>query len=701
MTEYDFRTLSPTDFEYLVGDLLNADLGLRLHSYPEGRDQGIDLRQVTDGHTTIVQCKHYLKSSPTTFRTAVRKEAGKPALRVADRYIFATSQDLSAQREDEVADILGIPHGDVWGPRALNDALGRHPDVERRHFKLWLSSIAALEAVLHAGRWHRTDALLQQAADRARYWVSTPAYEAVRAILDAEGICLITGVPGAGKTFLATMVALAAARENWQVIDVSNGIEDAWAAVHPTDPQLFYCDDFLGQATLELTAPAAPSLVKFVSYVRRRRDRMRLVLTSREQVLRQAAAAISDPLRQLTDDPARYTISLPTYDEEVRTQILLNHVHFSDLPDDERERLAIDNRVPAIARHPAYNPRIIEWVTTTRSLAAATADHLLDEILRALDDPSLVWSVSFDALTPLAQDVLLALATHPARPVPLAELRRSAAPAPVAARDWSAAIAVLEPTWIRQTDDEERSFAFANPGCRDFLLGRLDDPDLAEEWVPRLRTLRQLLAVTRSAGLLAADRGAQSSAAATRPQLAHALLHRRADLAGLVERGVGAEPSTPIGTWRDAAALLTVYGTAETSARFVESVTALLAEPGRIAPADGCALAAWLHLLPSTPDDLVRELITSALANVRTTRDLDAYEALPEDLRTPAVHEVARRRAAAVIDAELAALAAERDPDLVRETAADLAERSRWYGRDVNVNALLDLADDLADDLPG
>ncbi|HZB33997.1 MAG TPA: restriction endonuclease, partial [Streptosporangiaceae bacterium] len=324
MPEYDFRTLSPTDFEYLVGDVLNADLGLRLHSYPEGRDQGIDLRQVAaGGHTTIVQCKHYLKSSPSTFLTAVRKEAGKPALRVADRYLFVTSHDLSAAREDEVARILGIPPGDVWGPRAINDALGRHPDVERRHFKLWLSSTTALDAILHAGRWRRGDALLEEAADRAKYWVETPAYEAVRDIIEASGSCLVTGPPGVGKTFLAEMIVLAAARDGWQIVDLSAGIEDAWAAAHPSTRQLFYYDDFLGQAALEHTAAAATGLVRFISYVRRNARHKRLIMTSREQVLGQASAAISDRLRQLAGDPARYTIALDSYDPAVRAEILL------------------------------------------------------------------------------------------------------------------------------------------------------------------------------------------------------------------------------------------------------------------------------------------------------------------------------------------------------------------------------------------
>src|SRR5690348_1861148 len=63
MTDYDFRTLSPVDFEHLTRDVLNAELGLRLQSYPAGRDQGVDLRQVIDdGKVIVAQCKHYRRS---------------------------------------------------------------------------------------------------------------------------------------------------------------------------------------------------------------------------------------------------------------------------------------------------------------------------------------------------------------------------------------------------------------------------------------------------------------------------------------------------------------------------------------------------------------------------------------------------------------------------------------------------------------
>jgi len=45
MTNYDFtQCLSPIDFELLSKDLLEAELGIQLENFSEGRDKGIDLR---------------------------------------------------------------------------------------------------------------------------------------------------------------------------------------------------------------------------------------------------------------------------------------------------------------------------------------------------------------------------------------------------------------------------------------------------------------------------------------------------------------------------------------------------------------------------------------------------------------------------------------------------------------------------------
>ena len=45
MADYDFTDcLSALDFELLSKDLLEAELGIQLENFSEGRDEGIDLR---------------------------------------------------------------------------------------------------------------------------------------------------------------------------------------------------------------------------------------------------------------------------------------------------------------------------------------------------------------------------------------------------------------------------------------------------------------------------------------------------------------------------------------------------------------------------------------------------------------------------------------------------------------------------------
>jgi hypothetical protein len=446
MTEYDFRTLSPTDFEYLICDLLNEDCGWRLRSYPEGRDQGIDLReQSAGGDITIVQCKHYLKSGRSAFLRAVEKEKTKPAWRDADRYVFVTSYDLTTGLEREVADKLDIPLRDVWGPRAINEALGRNEHVERRHFKLWLASSVVLDSIVKAGLWRRSDALLADTAQQAKYWVEPPAYREVQDTLDREGVCVVSGSPGVGKTFLANMVMLSAARDGWEVVDISGGPDEAWHALRPATRQLFYWDDFLGQARLSPTAEnEAPMLLRFASVIRGDRGRKRLIVTSRDQVLGQAASAVSDPLRQLALDPARCRIVLSAYEPELRTEILANHLYFSDLPESDREKLEIDSRMLSIGRHPSYNLRLID-VITSRPLASSTMDRVLDDILHAFSHPEAVWDVSFEALSDLARETVLTLATLPLRPIPHERLR-TLVPKQCGAREWKAALRSLEPS---------------------------------------------------------------------------------------------------------------------------------------------------------------------------------------------------------------------------------------------------------------
>ncbi|MDX3636655.1 restriction endonuclease [Streptomyces europaeiscabiei] len=103
LADYDFRTLSPNDFEILIRDLLEAEYGWRLEAFGRGRDGGIDLRASTTEGNVVVQCKHYLGSSFSDLRSSARLEALKMDKEKPDRYLFVTSQNLNRTNKDTLA----------------------------------------------------------------------------------------------------------------------------------------------------------------------------------------------------------------------------------------------------------------------------------------------------------------------------------------------------------------------------------------------------------------------------------------------------------------------------------------------------------------------------------------------------------------------------------------------------------------------
>jgi hypothetical protein len=56
---YDFRTLSPIDFELLVRDQLQAELRITMESFGLGKDGGIDFRFSVADEDVIVRSSAY------------------------------------------------------------------------------------------------------------------------------------------------------------------------------------------------------------------------------------------------------------------------------------------------------------------------------------------------------------------------------------------------------------------------------------------------------------------------------------------------------------------------------------------------------------------------------------------------------------------------------------------------------------------
>ena len=162
MARYDFKSLSPQDFEELTRDLLQAEWGVALEAFKTGRDRGIDLRySPLNGGATIVQCKHFASSTVSNLQSCLRNsELPKVQQLQPSRYVVVTSLGLSPDDKNKVVKIMRpfiLSASDVIGAGDLDGLLARHSDIERANFKLWLTSTSVIERILYNDCAHREE----------------------------------------------------------------------------------------------------------------------------------------------------------------------------------------------------------------------------------------------------------------------------------------------------------------------------------------------------------------------------------------------------------------------------------------------------------------------------------------------------------------------------------------------------------------
>ncbi len=499
MPHYDFKSLSSFDFEQLVRDLLQKELQIRLESFKQGRDRGIDLRysqskwpRGTTPRELIIQCKHYAATPYSTLRSHLeRDELPKVQQLKPQRYVVATSVGLTPGNKQEIVDIFA-PYcqgpADVFGNDDVNNLLGKFPAIETGHFKLWLTSTPVMNRVLHSALFNESQAARARMLERMKLYVANKSFVEAKRLLDSAHYCVIVGVPGIGKTTLAeTLIVDYLARE-YEVFVLSHDIRDAFRVHDSTRKQLFYYDDFLGQTGLadKLQKNEDEALVRFVEAVQSS-GLTRLVLTTRDYIFNQAKLTYEKIARSRLDRQL-CVVDLGAYTNADRAKILFNHVYFSQLPHDYKAAVLIDRGYRKILKHPNFSPRIVEWMTDLSVHEATSPQEYLDEFVRNLSHPLRLWEHAFNRqLSNASRHLLLSLATLP-DPVRLDDFRQAFEHvlAFQAERfgfsrhpdDFQHAIKECEANFVSVSSPTAQTevllATFHNPSIRDFLYDYLD-----------------------------------------------------------------------------------------------------------------------------------------------------------------------------------------------------------------------------------
>ncbi|MEQ8393729.1 MAG: restriction endonuclease [Gammaproteobacteria bacterium] len=548
MAAYDFKQLSPHDFEELSRDLIQMRDGIILESFKTGRDLGIDFRHARSTGSTIVQCKHYAGTGLAGLMADLKKEATKCAKLKPARYILVTSVGLTPSNKADIKALFGavLATADILGPDDINNLLGLHPAIEQQHYKLWLASRVVLDRVIYNASLTQSEFDVERVHRDIRRYVRSDAYPRAFTMLNNDHVVIISGAPGVGKTSLAKMLLYAHLERGYEAVSILTDFQTGRDRYQLGKNQIFYFDDFIGATFLGERASAFTrnedrAILDFIEMVRAS-PTARLVMTTREHILRQAITT-SEKLKHSRLIDSRCTLEIGDYSQQQRAEILYNHIYFSDLPDDYRAELLTGRFYKEILQHKKFNPRLIEWLSSFQRVRSVLPDGYQSFVRDLLEDPAEIWRHAYEQqISNAARSVLLALYSYGGKCGP-ALLERSfrALHALRAQRygfntepsDWRRALAELNGSFIRPGNQIE----VIDPSVLDMLnaVVRQDTPNALDmiEGAVRFQQARRIWIFAHAEG--------------SRDVLDH-LVDQSACIATAFERLLSAPRKIPMGT---------------------------------------------------------------------------------------------------------------------------------------------------------
>ena len=482
MSSYDFRILSPIEFEVLCRDLLGADLETRFESFKPGRDQGVDLRAFADNNEEIIaQCKHYVGSGFSKLKSNLKLVETPKLGRIEPvRYIIMTSVPLSRSQKSQLAQAVS-PYcqspSDVYGAEDLNSLLSIHPEIERTHYKLWITSTNVLDRLVNADMFQRAEMERHEIEERLALHVQTKATQTAWDILEKHNYCIISGLPGIGKTTLAEILVADFVSRDFELLVARSHVDEVLPRIKAGKQYIVYYDDFLGQSTFseKLGKNEEQSLLRLLK-LSQRHSSLKVVLTTREYLLADAQSEY-EKLADPAFDIGKCVIDLDTYNRGDRARILYNHLFFFGIDDKQLDSILDGDRYLKIIDHPNYSPRVIEWVVKS----GRRESSVFEELKAGLDDPLRIWSNVFDKqLGEDARDLLLGLSTlrsttklDSLQKVFLSTSGRGCREDKVERR-FRDSLRTLDGTFLSIKRDRNQTLVeFANPSIRDFVRLRI------------------------------------------------------------------------------------------------------------------------------------------------------------------------------------------------------------------------------------
>ena len=364
---YDLHSLGWHSFQQLCLTVTREILGQTVESFLDsndgGRDGGFSGTWSSRGSEDIsgrfvIQCKFTNKKDQNLHASDLSDEVVKAKRLVekglCDCYVLLTNAGLSgteAEKIEALYESAGVKrvllYGLTWICQQIQESKRLRMLVPRVY------GLGDLSQILDERAYSQARALLASLREDLSKIVVTGAYKRAAAALDQHGFVLLIGEPAAGKTTIASLLAMAAL-DQWNAstlkLDDPAEVVDHW---NPDEPsQFFWVDDAFGVSQYEsqLVHGWNHKLAQIKAMLKKG---AKIVMTSRDYIYNRARKDLKEGAFPLLRE-SKVVIDVHDLTPDERRQILYNHLKLGRQPQEFRTQ--IKPLLEDVSAHPRFIP---------------------------------------------------------------------------------------------------------------------------------------------------------------------------------------------------------------------------------------------------------------------------------------------------------------------------------------------------------
>ncbi|MFB9124395.1 hypothetical protein E2553_35250 [Paraburkholderia dipogonis] len=366
---FQFESLGWRSFQQLCLSVSREILGQTVEGFLDSNDGGRDgafagtwcpQRGESLSGKFVIQCKFTSRPGYSLRPSDLNDEISKAERLVrenrCDAYVLMTNAGVSGETESKLQDMLsavGVKSVLVLGVTWIEQQIR-----ESKHLRMMVPRVYGLgdlSQILDQRAYAQAAAVLDSIRDDLSKVVVTESYRRAAKALDEHHFVLLVGEPAAGKTTIASLLAMASA-DRWGAsvmkLNHPKSVEEHWNPLEKS--QFFWIDDAFGVTQFESSLTMGwnrvlPQMKALLG------QGSRIVMTSRDYIYNRARRELKEDAFPLFNE-SQVVIDVHDLTSDERRQILYNHLKMGSQP---REfRIEIKEHLPSIADHKRFIPEI-------------------------------------------------------------------------------------------------------------------------------------------------------------------------------------------------------------------------------------------------------------------------------------------------------------------------------------------------------